>query len=70
MLTDPSLPETQIRKIAINQSEKLFLCDESKFSLSAPYNLMPIQNMDHIITNTDLVYKYFDEKDYDKITIA
>ena len=71
MLTDPSLPETQIRKIAINQSKKaVFLCDESKFSLSAPYNLMPIQKLDHIITNTDLVYKYFDKKDYDKITIV
>ncbi len=71
MLTDPSLPETQIRKIAINQSKKtVFMCDESKFALSAPYNLMPIQKLDHIITNTGEVYKYFDEKDYGRITIV
>lgn len=52
MLTDPSLPETQIRKVAINQSKKtVFLCDESKFSLSAPYNLAPLSAMDYIITD-------------------
>lgn len=71
MLTDPSLPETQIRKTAINQSKKtVFLCDESKFSLTAPYNLILIQKLDHIITNTDMVKNYFNEKDYGKITIA
>lgn len=70
MLTDPSLPETQIRKIAIHQSRQtVFLCDESKFSLSAPYNLMPIQNLDRIITNTDKVYEYFNTDDYKKITL-
>ncbi len=71
MLTDPSLPETQIRKTAINQSKKIvFLCDESKFSLTAPYNLIPIQKIDYIITNTDIVKNYFDPKDYDKIAIV
>lgn len=71
ILTDPSLPETQIRKIAIKQSKKsIFLCDESKFSLSAPYNLMPIQKLDHIITNTDKIYEFFEEKNYGKITIV
>lgn len=54
MLTDPSLPETQIRKVAISCSAKtVFLCDETKFSLSAPYNLVPINKLDYVITNTD-----------------
>ncbi len=52
MLTDPSLPETQIRKVAINQSKKtVFLCDKSKFSLSTPYNLMSLQDVDYIVTD-------------------
>lgn len=70
MLTDPSLPETQIRKIATEQSKKtIFLCDESKFSLSAPYNLMAIEKLDFIITNTDKAYKYFNTINYDKIIL-
>lgn len=53
ILTDPSLPETQIRKIAIAQSKKtLFLCDESKLNRSAPFNLVPIQKIDYIVTNS------------------
>ena len=60
LLTDPSLPETQIRKVAIGQSKKtVFLCDETKFSLSTPYNLVPIDTLDCIITDTDKVYRYF-----------
>ncbi len=59
LLTDPSLPETQIRKVAINQSRKtVFLCDETKFSLSNPYNLVSIQALDCVITNTDKVHHY------------
>jgi len=59
MLTDPSLPETQIRKVAIQQSKKtVFLCDETKFSLSTPYNLVSIQDLDCIITDTEQVYQY------------
>ena len=60
MLTDPSLPENQIRRTAIRQSKKtVFLCDETKFSLSTPYNLVPIRTLDCIITDTDKVYRYF-----------
>ncbi len=67
ILTDPSLPETHIRKIAINQSKKkVFLCGKSKFSLSAPYNLIPIQELDYIITTADEVYNFF-EKESKKI---
>ena len=59
MLTDPSLPETQIRKVAINQSRKtVFLCDESKFSLSTSYNLVPIDTLDYVITNSSKVNEY------------
>lgn len=59
MLTDPSLPETQIRKVAIGQSaQTVFLCDETKFSRSTPYNLIPIESIDRIITNTKKVYQY------------
>lgn len=71
ILTDPSLPETQIRRVAINQSKKtVFLCDESKFSLSTPYNLVPISTLDTVITNTDTVYKYFEEANKNKIIIV
>ena len=59
MLTDPSLPETQIRKVAIAQSKQtVFLCDETKFSLSTPYNLVSIDAMDYVITDTEKVYEY------------
>ena len=70
ILTDPSLPETQMRKTAIEQSgEIIFMCDESKFSLSAPYNLMPIHKATCIITNSDIVYKYFDKNFNNKIIV-
>ncbi len=60
MLTDPSLPETLIRKTAIAQSKKtVFLCDESKMNLSAPFNLVPIQKIDYIVTNTQKLQKLF-----------
>lgn len=71
MLTDPSLPETQIRKVAINQSKKtVFLCDETKFSLSTPYNLVPIQKIDCVVTNTQKIYKYFNSYDSNQIIIC
>ena len=67
MLTDPSLPETQIRKVAINQSKKtVFLCDETKFSRSTPYNLVPVQTVDYIITNSATVKQYFQPEEYGK----
>ena len=70
ILTDPSLPETQMRKTAIAQSKKtVFLCDETKLTLSAPFNLVPIQKMDHIVTNTQKLSEIFDiEKE--KITVV
>lgn len=71
MLTDPSLPETQIRRVAINQSKKtVFLCDETKLSLSTPYNLIPIENVDCIITNTEKIYDYFNSTEKNKIILC
>ena len=70
MLTDPSLPETQIRKVAINQSKKtVFLCDKTKFSLSTPYNLVYVGTIDCIITNTDEIYKYVKDDGRNDIVI-
>lgn len=70
MLNDPSLPETQIRKVAIGQSRKtIFLCDETKFSLSTPYNLVHLDTLDHIITDTEKVYDYLSH-DHGKILIV
>ncbi len=60
ILTDPSLPETQIRKTAIAQSKKtVFLCDESKLNRSAPFNLVPIQKIDYIVTNSKKLQELF-----------
>lgn len=71
MLTDPSLPETQIRKVAINQSEKtVFLCDETKLYLSTPYNLVHIQNIDYIVTDTEKIYEYLEAFDKNKIILC
>ena len=70
MLTDPSLPENQIRKVAIGQSKKtVFLCDETKFSLSTPYNLVPLDSLDTVITDTEKVYDYLSQ-DHGKIMIV
>lgn len=52
MIVDTSLPETQLRKTVIAQSQKkVFLCDSTKFNLTAPYNLLPIEKADFVITN-------------------
>lgn len=71
ILTDPSLPETQIRKVAISQSRKtVFLCDETKFSLSTPYNLVPIHTIDYVITNTVKARKYFSAEEADRVIVV
>lgn len=71
MLTDPSLPETQIRTVAINQSKKtVFLCDKSKLSLSTPYNLISINDVDCVITNTKEMYFYLKYQNKNKIIIV
>lgn len=71
ILTDPSLPETQIRKIAIGQAKKtVFLCDETKLSLSTPYNLIPIRKLDVVITDSPKVKHFFTPEDETKIILV
>jgi len=71
MLTDPSLPETQIRKVAISQSKKtVFLCDETKLSLSTSYNLAPIRSVDCVITNSEKVCNYFSPEESNRVIIV
>lgn len=51
-IVDNSLPETLLRNVVLSQSAKsVFLCDKTKFNVTAPYNLMAIQDIDIIITN-------------------
>ena len=70
ILTDPSLPETQIRKIAMGQAKKtVFLCDETKLSLSTPYNLIPIQKLDVVITDSPKVKEFFTPEDKTEIIL-
>ncbi len=58
MITDTSLPETQLRKTVIEQSQnKVFLCDSTKFYLSAPYNLIPLEKADFIVTNGEIALR-------------
>ena len=71
VLTDPSLPETQIRRVAIHQSRKtVFLCDETKLGLSTPYNLVPLDDMDYIITNTQKIKHYLSQPESKQIIIV
>ena len=60
MIVDASLSETMFRKVAIRHANKsVFLCDSSKFDLSAAYNLMPIDDVDVVVTTRDDVDLYF-----------
>jgi len=69
-INDISLSETQLRKVAINQSKKVvFLCDGTKFNLFAPYNLIPIHNVSYLITNDIRGKDFFDPKDKEKVII-
>ena len=71
MLNDPSLPETQIRKVAISQAKKtVFLCDETKLSLSAPYNLVPIKKMNYVISDTEKIQTYFENDMHTEIRVV
>ena len=54
VIVDTSLPETQLRRALVAQSAKsVFLCDKTKFGVTAPYNLTTVRNMDYIVTNYD-----------------
>ena len=50
-IVDASLSETSLRKSVSKRSDKIvFLCDHSKFGVKAPYNVMPLEKVDYIIT--------------------
>ncbi len=71
LLTDPSLPETQIRKTALAQTKKsVFLCDETKLDLSTPYNLLPIWEVDYVVTDSPRIHQYFPEGAKTKIFVV
>ena len=71
ILTDPSLPETQIRRTALQQAKKsVFLCDETKLNLSTPYNLIPIWEVDFAVTDTPLLRTYLPEGAKTKIIVV
>ncbi|MBR1969644.1 MAG: DeoR/GlpR transcriptional regulator [Clostridia bacterium] len=54
IIVDTSLPETQLRARVISQSAKsVFLCDKTKFGVSAPYNLMPVGDVDCVVTDCE-----------------
>ena len=55
VIVDSSLPETHLRSVVISHSAKsVFLCDKTKFDVTAPYNLMPLCDVDHVVTNKNL----------------
>lgn len=52
MIVDPSIPETAFRQAVMAQSKKtVFLCDKTKFFLSAPCNVAPLSGVDALITD-------------------
>ncbi len=52
MIVDPVLTEISLRKEVFKTSEKIvFLYVKSKENLTAPYNLVPIDDIDIVITN-------------------
>ena len=71
MIIDASLPETMLRKTAARSADKVvFLCDHSKFHLTAPYNVMPITEPDLVITDDENVGSYFENLPKEKIIIV
>ncbi len=71
MLTDPSLPETQMRKVAIGQAKKaVFLCDETKFLRTRPYILAHVETVDCVITNNKGAREFFGQGQPKEIIIV
>lgn len=51
-IVDTSGAETAFRqKLFQYCSKKVYVCDGEKFYLSAPFNVVPLQEVDHIVTN-------------------
>lgn len=54
MIVDPSVPETAFRKAVLSQSKKaVFLCDKTKFFLSAPCNVVPLSEVTCMVTDAE-----------------
>lgn len=55
-IADTSIEENMMRSAAVQNSKKIvFLCDSSKPGLTAPYNLMNINEVSYIITDAEKV---------------
>ena len=51
-IVDVSEIETHLRNATIKTSKKsVFICDSSKFSVSAPYKLMPLSECDYVLSD-------------------
>ena len=68
IITDTSLPETQLRKCVMNQSKQsFFLCDKTKIPISASYNLASVEEVDYTITDTEISFDFLPENHNCKI---
>lgn len=61
-IVDTSMNETMLRRTAIRHAKKsVFLCDSTKFGVSAPYNLTQLDEIDVVVTpftDIDLFFGY------------
>ena len=63
IISDTSVEENLVRAEAVKNSEKtIFLCDSSKFSMTAPFNLMNVNDVDYVITDAEVIPKIVDRK--------
>ncbi len=52
MIVDTSLPEMQLCYAAMeNAQHTAFVCDSGKFGRNAPFNILPIKQLDYVVTN-------------------
>ena len=63
IISDTSVEENLVRAEAVKNSEKaVFLCDSSKFSMTAPFNLMNVNDTDYVITDAQVIPENLDRK--------
>ncbi len=54
MIVDPSVAETAFRHVVLERSKQsIFLCDKTKFFVSAPCNLLPLEAVDFMVTDAE-----------------
>ena len=52
-IVDTALPEMQLCCAAIHAAKQaVFVCDGGKFCRTAPHNILPLQQLDRLVTNT------------------